>query len=82
MNLMNCLSERGVLVSYGGTSGKPMLVQPPSLIFRKQTARGFWLRHWYQWSTPDAITAMFDRVAPLVAAGTISTPVAATYGFD
>jgi len=33
MNLMNCLSERGVLVSYGGTSGKPMLVQPPSLIF-------------------------------------------------
>ena len=25
---------------------------------------------------------MFDRLAPLVADGTISTPVAATYGFD
>ena len=25
---------------------------------------------------------MFDRLAPLIAAGTISTPVAATYGFD
>jgi hypothetical protein len=25
---------------------------------------------------------MFDRLAPLVAARTISTPVAATYGFD
>jgi hypothetical protein len=25
---------------------------------------------------------MFDRLAPLVAAGTISAPVAATYGFD
>ena len=25
---------------------------------------------------------MFDHLAPLIAAGTISTPVAATYGFD
>jgi NADPH:quinone reductase-like Zn-dependent oxidoreductase len=25
---------------------------------------------------------MFDHLAPLVAASTISTPVAATYGFD
>lgn len=81
-NLMNCLSEGGVLVSYGGTSRKPMLVQPGSLIFRKQMVRGFWLRHWYQSARPDEITAMFDRLAPLVAAGTISTPVAATYGFD
>jgi hypothetical protein len=25
---------------------------------------------------------MFDHLAPLVAAGTISAPIAATYGFD
>jgi NADPH:quinone reductase-like Zn-dependent oxidoreductase len=81
-NLMSCLAEGGLLVSYGRTSGKPMLVQPPSLIFRKQTVRGFWLRYWYQSAKPDDITAMFDRLAPLVAAGKISTPVAATYNFD
>jgi NADPH:quinone reductase-like Zn-dependent oxidoreductase len=81
-NLMNCLSESGVLVSYGRTSGQPMAVQPPNLIFRKQTVRGFWLRHWYQSARPDDITAMFDHLAPLVAAGTISTPVAATYGLE
>ena len=81
-NLMNCLSEGGVLVSYGGMSRKPMVVQGGSLRFRKQTVRGFWLRYWYQSAKPDDITAMFDRLAPLVAAGTISTPVAATYGFD
>ena len=34
MNLMNCLSESGVLVSYGGTSRKPMVVQPGSFIFK------------------------------------------------
>jgi NADPH:quinone reductase-like Zn-dependent oxidoreductase len=36
-NLMSCLSESGVLVSYGGTSRKPMVVQPGNLIFKKQT---------------------------------------------
>src|SRR6516225_8091356 len=82
MNLMSCLSESGVLVSYGGTSRKPMVVHPGSFIFRKQTVRGFWLLYWYQSAKPDEITAMFDRLAPLIAAGTISVPVAATYGFD
>jgi NADPH:quinone reductase-like Zn-dependent oxidoreductase len=82
MNLMNCLSESGVLVSYGGMSRKPMVVPPGSLIFKKQTVRGFWLLYWYQSAKPDEIMAMFDHLAPLIAAGTISTPVAATYGFD
>ena len=82
MNLMSCLSESGGLVSYGGMSRRPMVVQPGSLIFKKQTIRGFWLLYWYQSAKPDEITAMFDHLAPLVAAGTISTPVAATYRFD
>jgi NADPH:quinone reductase-like Zn-dependent oxidoreductase len=82
MNLMSCLSESGMLVSYGGTSRKPMVVNPGSFIFKKQTIRGFWLLYWYQSAKPDEITAMFDHLAPLVAAGTISTPVAATYRLD
>ena len=81
-NLMSCLSESAVLVSYGGTSRKPMVVQPGSLIFKKQTIRGFWLLYWYRSATPDEITAMFDHLAPLIASGTISAPVVATYGFD
>jgi NADPH:quinone reductase-like Zn-dependent oxidoreductase len=82
MNLMNCLSESGVLVSYGGMSRKPMVVNPGSFIFKKQTIRGFWLLHWYQSAKTVEITAMFDHLTPLIAAGTISTPVAATYRFD
>jgi len=38
--------------------------------------------YWYQSAKPAEITAMFDRLTPMIAAGTISTPVAATYGFD
>src|SRR3989442_12379540 len=82
MNLMSCLSESGVLVSYGGTSRKPMVVNPGSFIFKKQTIHGFWLLYWYQSATPADITAMFDHLAPLIAAGTIAAPVAATYRFD
>src|SRR5262249_3119116 len=57
-HLMNCLSESGVLVSYGGTSRKPMVVHPGSLIFKKQTIRGFWLLSWYQSAKPEEITTM------------------------
>jgi NADPH:quinone reductase-like Zn-dependent oxidoreductase len=82
MNLINCLSESGVLVSYGNMSRKPMLVQPGTVVFKKLTIRGFWVVNWYQSAEPGEITAMFDHLAPLVAAGAISAPVAATYGFD
>jgi len=79
---MSCLSDGGVLVSYGAMSRKPMVVQPGSVIFRMQTVRGFWLLYWYKSAKPDEIAAMFDHLAPLVAAGTISTPVVATYRLD
>ena len=75
-NLMNCLSECGVLVSDGGMTRKPMAVQPGSLIFKKQTIRGFWLVYRYQSAKLDEITAMFDHLAPLITACTISIPVA------
>jgi NADPH:quinone reductase-like Zn-dependent oxidoreductase len=57
-------------------------VHPGSFIFKKQTIRGFWLLYWYRSAKPDEITAMFDHLAPLVAAGTIAAPLAATYRFD
>ena len=82
MNLMSCLAQSGVLVSYGGTSRKPMVVQQGDLIFRKQTMRGFWLRYWYQSAEADEVAAMFDYLAPLIADGSISTPVTATYSFN
>ena len=59
-----------------------MIVNPARLIFKNQTIRSFWLYFWYQSARPEEITAMFDHLAPLIAAGTISAPVAATFRFD
>ena len=81
-NLMSTLFEGALLVSYGGMSRQPMAVQPGSLIFKKQTLRGFWLLDWYRSAEPETIKVMVDHLAPMVAAGKISTPVVATYGFD
>ncbi len=82
MNLMTCLAEGGMLVIFGAMSRKPMIGLPGNLIFKKQTMRGFWLFHWYQSAAPDKITETFNVLTPLVASGAISTPVAATYGFE
>ena len=81
-NLMSCMSDGGVLVSYGGVSRKPMIVEQGRLIFRDQMIRGFWLRHWYQSVKSDEVIKMFEYLAPLVASGAIWTPVAETYDFD
>lgn len=79
---MSTLFEGALLVSYGGMSRQPMAVQPGSLIFKKQTLRGFWLLDWYQSAEPEAIKAMFDYLVTIITAGKISTPVVASYDLD
>lgn len=82
MNLMGCLAEKGVLVFYSAVSGKPFVGPPTSLIFRDISLRGFWLANWFKAATPDQITRMYDRLAPLVGSGAIKAPVAATFTFE
>jgi NADPH:quinone reductase-like Zn-dependent oxidoreductase len=63
-------------------SGKPSVVPAAQLIFRDISMRGFWLANWFKSATPDQIAEMYDRLAPLVASGTISAPIAGTYRFS
>jgi len=81
-NLLGCLAEKGVHVFYSTISGKPSVVPATDLIFRDIAMRGFWLANWFNSAKPDQITQMYDRLAPLVASGAISTPVAGTYRFS
>jgi NADPH:quinone reductase-like Zn-dependent oxidoreductase len=82
MNLMSTLFEGALLVSYGRMSRQPMAVQPGSRIFKKQTLRGFRLLDWYRSAEPEAIKVLFDHLVSIIAAGKLSTPVIAAYGFD
>jgi NADPH:quinone reductase-like Zn-dependent oxidoreductase len=80
-NLLGCLAEKGVHVFYSTMSGKPSVVPATQLIFRDISMRGFWLANWFRDAKPDQITEMYDRLAPLVASGAISAPIAGTYRF-
>jgi NADPH:quinone reductase-like Zn-dependent oxidoreductase len=82
MNLLGCLAEKGVLVFYSAISGKPFVGPAQLLIFRDISLRGFWLPIWFNTATSDQITAMYERLTPLVASGAISSPVAGTYKFS
>src|SRR3979490_663724 len=79
MNLLGCLAEKGVLVFYSSVSGKPFVGPAPYLIFRDISIRGFWLANWFRDAKPDEITEMYDRLAPLVASGATSPPIAGTH---
>jgi NADPH:quinone reductase-like Zn-dependent oxidoreductase len=82
MNLLGCLSEKGVLVFYSAISGKPFVGPAQLLIFRDISLRGFWLPIWFNTATSDQITAMYDRLTPPVVSGAINSPVAGTYKFS
>jgi NADPH:quinone reductase-like Zn-dependent oxidoreductase len=81
MNLLGCLAAKGVLVFYSAISGKPFVGPAQPLIYRDVSMRGFWLANWFDAATSDKITAMYDRLTPLVASGAISSPVAGTFSF-
>jgi NADPH:quinone reductase-like Zn-dependent oxidoreductase len=80
-NLLGCLADKGVHVFYSMMSGKPSVVPAKELIYRDLSMRGFWLANWFNDAKPDQITEMYDRLAPLVASGAISAPIAGTYRF-
>src|SRR6202011_5308928 len=80
-NLLGCLAEKGVHVFYSAISSKPSVVPATQLIYRDISMRGFWLPNWFKNAEPDQIAEMYDRLAPLVASGAISAPIAGTYRF-
>ena len=70
------LGESGTLVVYALMSGEPVTIAPLDLIAKRVVVKGFFLNH------PDVesrIPSALRETAPLVAAGVIRVPIAATY---
>ena len=82
LNLMNCLSPKGVLVVYSAMSGQPFAGSASTVIFGELSVRGFWLGHWRQTATDDAIAKVYDHLVPMVASGAITARVVGTYGLE
>ncbi len=80
--LAQSLAAGGTVVNYGMMGGEACAMSPASLIFRGISLRGFWLAWWFRQADPATRAALFEELAGLIADGTLSARVQATYGID
>ena len=73
------LGRGGTLIVFGAISGKPLMIDPGTLLFRGQTVRGWWLVQWLRNASPAEREALFASILPLIADGTLHAPVAAEF---
>lgn len=79
LTLCKSLSDKATLVTYGGMDRQPAPFPTRYLIFNDLSLRGFWVSHWYQNASRDTIENMHTTITEKMQAGSIRTPVEATY---
>lgn len=76
------LAPGGVVVNYGAMSGKGPSLSAAATIFKDVTLRGFWLVNWMNKTPRQEQAALMQRLAGLVADGTLRAPVDATFPLE
>jgi NADPH:quinone reductase len=74
-DLMKLLSPGGTLVSFGGLSGEPLLIDPGQLLFKEATVVGFWATRRSQRTPPEERRQMFGEILRLVSTGAVQLRV-------
>jgi NADPH:quinone reductase-like Zn-dependent oxidoreductase len=77
--LTSLLQVGGQIVSYTARSRQLLKIPVLDLIFRGLNVHGYWLNLWLRTTPPDAVAESYRQLAALVADGTLSAPVEATY---
>jgi len=72
----------GMVVNYGLLSGEPCQLSGASLVFRDITLRGFWLAKWYRVASAEQRGAVFVELGQMIADGSLSARVQASYPID
>jgi NADPH:quinone reductase-like Zn-dependent oxidoreductase len=81
-DLLKAMPLYGNLVVWSGMNG-PFTASGPRLLFLGQSIHGFWIYNWLQeQANLDKLVVIFEKLTPLVADGTISTPIAGVFRFD
>ena len=82
LRLADCLGDGGVVVNYGLLSGEPCMIRSEHTVFHDISLKGCWLAKMMGEMTPRDMMAMYDDLSALIADGTLSVPIEATYGLD
>jgi NADPH:quinone reductase-like Zn-dependent oxidoreductase len=80
--LLDSIVNWGTVLVWSAMSSKPFALRFPPLLFRDQTVRGMWIYNWFQKLPAEEIVEMYGELAPMVASGAISFPVAQRFSFD
>jgi NADPH:quinone reductase-like Zn-dependent oxidoreductase len=72
----------GAIVSYTARDRQPVSIPVGSLIFRGLSVHGFWLPLWLENTPQTTVAQTYRELAGLVADGTLSAPVEATYSLE
>jgi len=78
LRLLSGLGDGGTVVTYGGADFSPLRWPTRQLIFQDHAFRGYWHDRWTRTQT-EAGAALLVRMLGLLADGTLSAPVAASY---
>lgn len=73
--ILQCLAHKGVHVTYGGMSLKPVTVPTSALIFKDISVRGFWMTKWIEdnFDNPERIQ-MYEELGDMAAKGILNPP--------
>ena len=80
--LAGSIVNGGVIVNYGLLSGEPCQLSGASLVFRDLTLKGFWLAKWYGDASAGERAAVFAELGQMLAEGSLSARVQASYSID
>lgn len=80
--VLSLLSENGTLVIFGSMGAGTLELGAGDLIFRQATVKGFWGSVVSKTMDAETRGALFGELSRYLADGTLTLPVAATFGLD
>ena len=80
--IADCLSDGGTVLAYGLLSGEPCQIAPDTLFQRDIHLAGFFTQRQMQKRSSAEQRKIYNDLAGLVADGTLSAKIAATYSLD
>jgi NADPH:quinone reductase-like Zn-dependent oxidoreductase len=81
--LLDSIGLYGKVVLWSRMSGEPSTIDSVPILFTGKSLHGFWIVNWLKVpGNRERLTAIYEEVAPLVASGAISIPVAGEFALD
>jgi len=81
--LLDSIGLYGKVVLWSRMSGEPATIDSVPVLFTGKSLHGFWIVNWLKIpGNRERLTVIYEEIAPLVASGAISIPVAGEFALD